>query len=235
MPAWGGGGGGPLTDQQLEEIIFYLRSVQISEDEIRSQVDSGVEAGAKALILETSDESWAVEVRAAEAAQADAAMAVRLLGRADFDFECSDDISVPHPRRRQRPPHRGNEAAVEPLDAAVATWFDQVSAAKATADALRSRPTRRSPMRVMRTTSVRGTRNPLDPRCVRGPGGVPPVGRDPLQQHGGRRHLQLCPLPHLWLELRRRVRLCARGERRDGPIPELADGYVTAGASSART
>ena len=47
MPAWGGGGGGPLTDQQLEEIIFYLRSVQISEDEIRSQVDSGVEAGAK--------------------------------------------------------------------------------------------------------------------------------------------------------------------------------------------
>jgi mono/diheme cytochrome c family protein len=137
MPAWGAGGGGPLTDQQLEEIIFYLRSVQISEDEIRSQVDSGVEAGAKALILETSDEAWAVEVRAAEAAQAEAAMAVRLLGRADFDFECSDDIgaclTLDDANARLT---AANEAAVEPLDAAVATWFDQVSAAKATADAV---------------------------------------------------------------------------------------------------
>ncbi|HBU04989.1 MAG TPA: hypothetical protein DEA70_10960, partial [Acidimicrobiaceae bacterium] len=137
MPAWGAGGGGPLTDQQLEEIIFYLRSVQISEDEIRSQVDSGVEAGTKALILETSDEAWAVEVRAAEAAQADAALAVRLLGRADFDFECSDDVSecliLDDANARLT---AANEAAVEPLGAAVATWLDQVSAAKATADAL---------------------------------------------------------------------------------------------------
>ena len=30
MPAWGAAGGGPLTDQQLEEIIFYLRSIQIT-------------------------------------------------------------------------------------------------------------------------------------------------------------------------------------------------------------
>ena len=38
MPAWGGGGGGPLTDQQLEEILFYIRDIQISEEEIREKL-----------------------------------------------------------------------------------------------------------------------------------------------------------------------------------------------------
>jgi len=33
MPAWGAGGGGPLTEQQLENIIAYLQSIQISDDE----------------------------------------------------------------------------------------------------------------------------------------------------------------------------------------------------------
>ena len=42
MPAWGAGGGGPLTDQQLEEVIFYMRSIQIDEEEIRAEVDGGV-------------------------------------------------------------------------------------------------------------------------------------------------------------------------------------------------
>ena len=42
MPAWGAPGGGPLTDQQLEEIMFYLRSIQITPDRIADQVESGV-------------------------------------------------------------------------------------------------------------------------------------------------------------------------------------------------
>jgi len=42
MPAWGAGGGGPLTTQQLEEGIFYLRSVQLTEDELRADVDGGL-------------------------------------------------------------------------------------------------------------------------------------------------------------------------------------------------
>ncbi|MEO0604062.1 MAG: hypothetical protein AAF211_21675, partial [Myxococcota bacterium] len=134
MPAWGAGGGGPLTDQQLEEVIFYLRSVQISEDEIREQVDSGVVAGAQELILATSDEPWAVEVREAEAAQAETSMAVRLLSRADFDFECSDDIAecVANDEANARL-SEANAAAVDPLDGAVATWFNQVNGAQATA------------------------------------------------------------------------------------------------------
>ncbi len=42
MPAWGAPGGGPLTEQQLEEIMFYLRSIQITPDRIAEQVESGV-------------------------------------------------------------------------------------------------------------------------------------------------------------------------------------------------
>lgn len=42
MPAWGAPGGGPLTEQQLEEIMFYLRSIQISPERIAEQVESGV-------------------------------------------------------------------------------------------------------------------------------------------------------------------------------------------------
>src|SRR5690606_22499726 len=33
MPAWGAGGGGPLTSQQLENTIDFLESIQISSDE----------------------------------------------------------------------------------------------------------------------------------------------------------------------------------------------------------
>ena len=231
MPAWGSGGGGPLTDQQLEEIIFYLRSVQISEDEIRSQVDSGVEAGAKALILETSDEAWAVEVRAAEAAQADAATAVRLLGRADFDFECADDISecltLDDANARLT---AANEAAVEPLDAAVATWFDQVSAAKATADALA----------IDADPSLADEGNEDDLRAA-----ALEILSTPDAFEGQQAYLQ-------WGEIlfsntaAAGTYSCARCHTygwsfdgasdyvleengRDGPIPELADGYVTAG------
>jgi len=49
MPAWGAGGGGPLTEQQLENIIAYLKSITISREEsveaveanLRTQLDLG--------------------------------------------------------------------------------------------------------------------------------------------------------------------------------------------------
>ena len=40
MPAWGAGGGGPLTEQQLENIIAYLASIQITHEESVEQVES---------------------------------------------------------------------------------------------------------------------------------------------------------------------------------------------------
>ncbi len=42
MPAWGAPGGGPLTEQQLQYLIHYMRRIQIPESEIREIVDQGV-------------------------------------------------------------------------------------------------------------------------------------------------------------------------------------------------
>lgn len=47
MPAWGAPGGGPLTEQQIDYLIYYLRRIQIPEDEIREIVDGGVRAGVR--------------------------------------------------------------------------------------------------------------------------------------------------------------------------------------------
>ncbi|HEU5085446.1 MAG TPA: cytochrome c [Acidimicrobiales bacterium] len=44
MPAWGAGGGGPLTEQQLENIIDYLASIQISSDESKQAVEQELRA-----------------------------------------------------------------------------------------------------------------------------------------------------------------------------------------------
>ena len=45
MPAWGEPGGGPLTEQQIEYLIRYMRRIQIPESELRDIVDTGVREG----------------------------------------------------------------------------------------------------------------------------------------------------------------------------------------------
>lgn len=44
MPAWGVPGGGPMNEQQIEEVLEYLKSIQISQEEALSQVDGRVSA-----------------------------------------------------------------------------------------------------------------------------------------------------------------------------------------------
>jgi len=39
MPAWGEAGGGPLTTQQIDELIAYMESIQISSDEAKAQAE----------------------------------------------------------------------------------------------------------------------------------------------------------------------------------------------------
>jgi len=134
MPAWGAPGGGPLTSQQLEEIIFYLRSVQIDEEQIRSEVAGGVEAGARQLILETSSEGWAADLREAQDEKAETARAVRLLARADFNFECSADIDAcAADDEAGQLVTELTEAAQAPLSDAFDAWWADVQAAQATA------------------------------------------------------------------------------------------------------
>ncbi len=50
MPAWGAPGGGPLTEQQLEIIIVYLRSVQKDADAVQAAVQDG--------LIEAARDEW---------------------------------------------------------------------------------------------------------------------------------------------------------------------------------
>lgn len=63
MPAFGSAGGGPLTDQQLDDLIHYLREIQLPEEELRADVERGVRDGARAMVLE---ENEGLRLRAAQ-------------------------------------------------------------------------------------------------------------------------------------------------------------------------
>ena len=52
MPAWGAPGGGPMTTNQLKDIIIYLRTVQLPEEDLRKTVDAGIRDEARALVLQ---------------------------------------------------------------------------------------------------------------------------------------------------------------------------------------
>jgi mono/diheme cytochrome c family protein len=49
MPAWGVEGGGPMNDQQITDLIEYIKSIQLSKDEIRKRAREDAEASAKKL------------------------------------------------------------------------------------------------------------------------------------------------------------------------------------------
>ena len=42
MPAWGGPGGGPLTTQQIEELVAYLAAIQLTPEQMASEVSDGL-------------------------------------------------------------------------------------------------------------------------------------------------------------------------------------------------
>jgi mono/diheme cytochrome c family protein len=53
MPAWGEGGGGPLTTQQLDNIIHYLATIQLSHEESVEEVEGELR---RSLGLEEGDD-----------------------------------------------------------------------------------------------------------------------------------------------------------------------------------
>jgi mono/diheme cytochrome c family protein len=58
MPAWGTEGGGPLTTQQIDELIAYLDSIQISSDDAKAEI---AEALARELELLSDDDLEGLE------------------------------------------------------------------------------------------------------------------------------------------------------------------------------
>ena len=50
MPAWGLPGGGPMPSQQVEQLIVYLRSIQLDQETATAQIKSGIAAGARTIV-----------------------------------------------------------------------------------------------------------------------------------------------------------------------------------------
>ena len=57
MPAWGAEGGGPLTDQQLRDIILYLQEIQLDPDDVRESVEQELDRSLEAGEYETEGEA----------------------------------------------------------------------------------------------------------------------------------------------------------------------------------
>ncbi len=56
MPAWGAPGGGPLTSQQLDDILIYLSEIQLSQEEVMAEVAEGVDQAAQVKVTELDPE-----------------------------------------------------------------------------------------------------------------------------------------------------------------------------------
>ncbi len=69
MPAWGAPGGGPLTEQQLEILIVYMRSIQKDADAVQAAIQDGLVEGARGEWI-ARDAALAAELRDARFAVA---------------------------------------------------------------------------------------------------------------------------------------------------------------------
>ena len=66
MPAWGLPGGGPMTEQQIHQLVVYLRSIQLDSEETKEQVESGIRDGTRRIIIDSNPDL--VETEEIEAA-----------------------------------------------------------------------------------------------------------------------------------------------------------------------
>lgn len=54
MPAWGLAGGGPMNEQQVQDVVNYLKTIQIPQDQVVAEFDGGIRA-AQASRLATAE------------------------------------------------------------------------------------------------------------------------------------------------------------------------------------
>ena len=76
MPAWGLPGGGPLTTQQVHQLVVYLRSIQLTPDEAADQILGGLRSGVRKIVR-------SADPALADKADVDAAIDAWLAGAAD--------------------------------------------------------------------------------------------------------------------------------------------------------
>ncbi len=87
MPAWGIPGGGPLNDQQVEDVVNYLATIQVTQDENLADVEPGINTALDRLATaDATVEAAIVEqsqvVAQIESAPADAALVIPMATRA---------------------------------------------------------------------------------------------------------------------------------------------------------
>ena len=63
MPAWGGPGGGPMTDQQIDKVIAYIAAEQQTPDEIGQGVLSGLSGAALFKARQEDPETYAQQIK----------------------------------------------------------------------------------------------------------------------------------------------------------------------------
>lgn len=99
MPPWGLVGGGPLTDQQLDELVAYLESIQLGEDEMRAEVNDGLVSRYVDGMVERAAEEAGVEALDPEEAAAVAEDATATVegflaeGTYDYDFDGAASVA----------------------------------------------------------------------------------------------------------------------------------------------
>jgi mono/diheme cytochrome c family protein len=60
MPAWGLPGGGPLTEAQVSDVVSYLTTIQVPQNEVLAEVEPGIAVQLDR--LETADATMAAEI-----------------------------------------------------------------------------------------------------------------------------------------------------------------------------
>ena len=65
MPAWGGPGGGPLTTQQIEELVAYLAEIQLTPEQMATEVRDGLHESVLADVRENMEDASNEEIQEA--------------------------------------------------------------------------------------------------------------------------------------------------------------------------
>ncbi len=89
MPAWGTPGGGPLTSQQVEELIAYMARIQISPEQMAEEVQGGLRTAVTNDVREANSELFETLDAVAgdpDASAEDVAAAVSAVDAATDDY-----------------------------------------------------------------------------------------------------------------------------------------------------
>lgn len=96
MPPWGIPGGGPLNEEQVNDVVNYLRTIQVPQEQNLADVEPGINAALDALANADATVEGAIlaqrqVVAQIESAEADSAIAIPLAERARTVFDGAGD------------------------------------------------------------------------------------------------------------------------------------------------